>query len=228
MSTTSSSAPEFSAARRAAAACRSTAYISNRLLTAWQNLFLGAKLSEYHTGYRAFSRKVLETLPLLENSDDFVFDNEMLTQCVFFGFRIGEVSCPTSLLRRGVVDQLSPQRPLRTLASWAPPPSSSCSARGSVDSGSSIRKEAPGPRRAARRTGEEPTFALGMAGAAWLTGVAIHWNNGYYNPSALLLITAAIAVGMACLWRPSRAIESAVAGSCRPGPGGRNPDRAPC
>jgi glycosyltransferase involved in cell wall biosynthesis len=70
-------------------------YISNRLLTAWQNLFLGAKLSEYHTGYRAFSRKVLETLPLLENSDDFVFDNEMLTQCVFFGFRIGEVSCPT-------------------------------------------------------------------------------------------------------------------------------------
>jgi glycosyltransferase involved in cell wall biosynthesis len=70
-------------------------YVSNRLLTAWQNLFLGAKLSEYHTGYRAFSRKVLETLPLLENSDDFVFDNEMLTQCVFFGFRIGEVSCPT-------------------------------------------------------------------------------------------------------------------------------------
>jgi len=70
-------------------------YIANRLLTAWQNLFLGAKLSEYHTGYRAFSRKVLETLPLLENSDDFVFDNEMLTQCVYFGFRIGEVSCPT-------------------------------------------------------------------------------------------------------------------------------------
>jgi len=70
-------------------------YVSNRFLTAWQNLFLGAKLSEYHTGYRAFSRKVLETLPLLENSDDFVFDNEMLTQCVYFGFRIGEVSCPT-------------------------------------------------------------------------------------------------------------------------------------
>jgi hypothetical protein len=65
------------------------------VLTAWQNLFLGAKLSEYHTGYRAFSRKVLETLPLLENSDDFVFDNEMLTQCVYFGFRVGEVSCPT-------------------------------------------------------------------------------------------------------------------------------------
>jgi hypothetical protein len=70
-------------------------YVANRILTLWQNLFLGAKLSEYHTGYRAFSRKVLETLPLLENSDDFVFDNEMLTQCVYFGFRIGEVSCPT-------------------------------------------------------------------------------------------------------------------------------------
>jgi glycosyltransferase involved in cell wall biosynthesis len=70
-------------------------YVSNRALTLWQNLFLGAKLSEYHTGYRAFSRRVLETLPLLENSDDFVFDNEMLTQCVYFGFKIGEVSCPT-------------------------------------------------------------------------------------------------------------------------------------
>ena len=70
-------------------------YISNRLLTAFENLFLGAKLSEYHTGYRAFSRKVLKELPLLENSDDFVFDNQILAQCVYFGFRIGEVSCPT-------------------------------------------------------------------------------------------------------------------------------------
>ncbi len=70
-------------------------YIANRLLTAFQNLFLGAKLSEYHTGYRAFTREVLSTLPLLENSDDFVFDNEVLTQCVFFGYRIGEISCPT-------------------------------------------------------------------------------------------------------------------------------------
>ncbi len=70
-------------------------YISNRFLTAFENLLLGAKLSEYHTGYRAFSRKVLETLPLLENSRDFVFDNQMLAQCVYFGFRIGEVSCPT-------------------------------------------------------------------------------------------------------------------------------------
>jgi glycosyltransferase involved in cell wall biosynthesis len=71
-------------------------YVANRLLTACQNLFLGVKLSEYHTGYRGFSRQVLERLPLVENSDDFVFDSQMLTQCVHFGFRIGEVSCPTN------------------------------------------------------------------------------------------------------------------------------------
>jgi glycosyltransferase involved in cell wall biosynthesis len=70
-------------------------YVANRFLTAFENLFLGIKLSEYHSGYRAFSRKVLSELPLLENSDDFVFDNQMLAQCVNFGFRIGEVSCPT-------------------------------------------------------------------------------------------------------------------------------------
>ena len=70
-------------------------YIANRLLTAVENLCLGVRLSEYHTGYRAFSRKVLTELPLLENSDDFVFDNQMLAQCVHFGFLIGEVSCPT-------------------------------------------------------------------------------------------------------------------------------------
>ena len=70
-------------------------YVANRFLTAFENLFLGVKLSEYHTGYRAFSRKVLTELPLLENSDDFVFDNQMLAQCVYFGFSIGEVSCPT-------------------------------------------------------------------------------------------------------------------------------------
>ena len=70
-------------------------YVANRALTASQNLLLGAKLSEYHTGYRAFSRRVLDTLPLLENSDDFVFDNQMLTQCLYFNFRVGEVSCPT-------------------------------------------------------------------------------------------------------------------------------------
>jgi glycosyltransferase involved in cell wall biosynthesis len=70
-------------------------YVANRLLTAFENLFLEVKLSEYHTGYRAFSRKVLTDLPLLEDSDDFVFDNQMLAQCVHFGFHIGEVSCPT-------------------------------------------------------------------------------------------------------------------------------------
>jgi glycosyltransferase involved in cell wall biosynthesis len=70
-------------------------YVFNRLLTAFENLFLRIKISEYHSGYRAFSREVLTKLPLLENSDDFVFDNQMLAQCAFFGFRIGEVSCPT-------------------------------------------------------------------------------------------------------------------------------------
>jgi hypothetical protein len=61
----------------------------------FENLMIGQKLSEYHTGYRAWSRRVLETLPLRNNSDNFVFDNEMLVQAVYFGFRIGEVSCPT-------------------------------------------------------------------------------------------------------------------------------------
>ena len=70
-------------------------YVANRALTAIENALLGVKLSEYHTGYRAFSRKVLETLPLEENSDDFVFDNQMLAQAVAFGFRVGEISCPT-------------------------------------------------------------------------------------------------------------------------------------
>ena len=70
-------------------------YVFNRLLTAFQNLFLGVKLSEYHTGFRAFSRDLLQTLPLLENSDDFVFDNQMIAQAVIFGFKIGEISCPT-------------------------------------------------------------------------------------------------------------------------------------
>jgi glycosyltransferase involved in cell wall biosynthesis len=70
-------------------------YLSNRVLTAIQNLLLSAKLSEYHTGFRAFSRSVLEKLPLRENSDDFLFDNEMLSQAIYFGLNIGEVSCPT-------------------------------------------------------------------------------------------------------------------------------------
>ena len=70
-------------------------YISNRLLTFIQNILMGQKLSEYHTGYRAFSREILERLPLDKNSDDFVFDNEMLAQIVFAGYEIGEVTCPT-------------------------------------------------------------------------------------------------------------------------------------
>ncbi len=70
-------------------------YVSNRMLTFVQNILLNAKLSEYHTGYRAFSREVLEAMPLLANSDDFVFDNQVLTQAIAFGFRIGEISCPT-------------------------------------------------------------------------------------------------------------------------------------
>ncbi len=74
-------------------------YIANRLLTAFQNLFLGVKLSEYHTGYRAFSSELLQTLPLLENSDDFVFDNQMIAQAVMFGFNIGEISCPTKYFK---------------------------------------------------------------------------------------------------------------------------------
>jgi glycosyltransferase involved in cell wall biosynthesis len=74
-------------------------YIANRGLTAVQNLFLGVKLSEYHTGLRAFSRRLLETLPLLENSDDFVFDNQMIAQAVMFNFSIGEISCPTKYFK---------------------------------------------------------------------------------------------------------------------------------
>ncbi len=70
-------------------------YIANRGLTLFQNVLLGHKLSEYHTGYRAFSREILETLPLHHNSDDFVFDNQMLVQIIHAGFRIGEVTCPT-------------------------------------------------------------------------------------------------------------------------------------
>jgi glycosyltransferase involved in cell wall biosynthesis len=69
-------------------------YVANRLLTLTQNLMLGAKLSEYHTGFRAFKRDVLVTLPLLENSDDFVFDNQILAQCIVADYRIGEISCP--------------------------------------------------------------------------------------------------------------------------------------
>jgi glycosyltransferase involved in cell wall biosynthesis len=70
-------------------------YVANRFLTAFQNILMRQKLSEYHTGYRAFSREVLSTLPLEENTDDFIFDNEMLAQVSYFDYRIGEISCPT-------------------------------------------------------------------------------------------------------------------------------------
>ena len=71
-------------------------YISNRILTLIENMLVGQKLSEYHTGYRAFKKEVLSRMPLLENSDDFVFDNEVLVQATFFGYRIGEITAPSS------------------------------------------------------------------------------------------------------------------------------------
>lgn len=70
-------------------------YIANRFLTFVENVLIGAKLSEYHTGYRAFSRELLMRLPLKNNSDDFVFDNQMMAQIVWFGYTVAEVSCPT-------------------------------------------------------------------------------------------------------------------------------------
>jgi len=73
-------------------------YTANRFLTAAGNLLMGSKLSEFHTGYRAFSREMLVSLPLDANSDDFVFDNQLLAEAIWLGFRIGEVSCPTKYL----------------------------------------------------------------------------------------------------------------------------------
>jgi len=69
-------------------------YISNRILTLLQNIIIGAKLSEYHTGYRAYTRRVLQSIPWPNNSDDFVFDNQLLSQAIYAGFRIGEITCP--------------------------------------------------------------------------------------------------------------------------------------
>jgi hypothetical protein len=71
-------------------------YVANRFLTFTENILIGAKLSEYHTGYLSFSRELLLKLPLEENSDDFVFDNQMLAQIVWFSYMVAEVSCPTS------------------------------------------------------------------------------------------------------------------------------------
>ena len=76
-------------------------YIANRVLTLIQNIFLDYKLSEYHTGYRGFTRAVIEALPLERNSDDFVFDNQMLAQAIYKGFRIGEISCPAKYFPEG-------------------------------------------------------------------------------------------------------------------------------
>lgn len=73
-------------------------YVSNRFLTAFQNAMLSYKLSEYHTGYRAFSRKILTELPLDANSDNFIFDNQMLAQIIYAGYNIGEITCPTKYL----------------------------------------------------------------------------------------------------------------------------------
>jgi glycosyltransferase involved in cell wall biosynthesis len=70
-------------------------YVSNRMLTMFQNVLLGARLSEYHTGFRAYSRELLEALPLTDNSDDFLFDNQLVAQAILSGARIGEISCPT-------------------------------------------------------------------------------------------------------------------------------------
>ena len=74
-------------------------YISNRILTFIQNILLGQKLAEYHTGYRAFSKEILMKIPYKKNSDDFVFDNEMLAQIAFAGFEIGEITCPTKYFK---------------------------------------------------------------------------------------------------------------------------------
>ena len=86
-------------------------YFFNRLLTFTQNLLVGSKLSEFHTGYRAFSREVLDTLPLAANSDDFVFDNQMLVQALACGMRIGEISCPTKYFAEA--SQISFRRSVR-------------------------------------------------------------------------------------------------------------------
>jgi glycosyltransferase involved in cell wall biosynthesis len=76
-------------------------YVANRVLTLVQNIVIGHKLSEYHTGYRGFTRSVLEALPLQRNSDDFIFDNQMLSQVIYMGFRVGEISCPARYFPEG-------------------------------------------------------------------------------------------------------------------------------
>src|SRR5262249_34578008 len=103
-------------------------YVSNRALTAFQNLMIGASLSEYHTGFRAYGRGLLNALPLPVNSEDFVFDNQILAQAVLYGARIGEISCPARYfpeassigLRRSIVYGMGVLRTSVTyrLAKW--------------------------------------------------------------------------------------------------------------
>src|SRR5207244_10969467 len=76
-------------------------YVAKRFLTVVENFLLGAKRSEYHTGYRAFARSLLERVPIEQNSDDFVFDNQMLAQIIWLGWKIGEVTCPAKYLPEG-------------------------------------------------------------------------------------------------------------------------------
>ena len=125
-------------------------YVANRALTAAQNLLCGAKLSEYHTGYRAFTREVLEALPLLENSDDFVFDNQMLAQILLAGFEIGEVSCPAAYFEEA--SSINFQRSVKYGLACSPPRSRpSPTARASPACRSSTRRPPPRPRGAAAR-----------------------------------------------------------------------------
>ena len=123
-------------------------YLANRLLTATQNWLMGQKLSEYHTGYRAFARTVLETLPLDENSDDFVFDNQMLCQAIRAGFRIGEISCPTRYF----------------------PEASSINFRRSVTYGLGVLRCSIGYSRFLRPTDERPAIARSAPVAARRVG----------------------------------------------------------
>ena len=88
-------------------------YVSNRALTLAGNVLLGTKVSEFHTGYRAYSRELLERLPLADNSDDFVFDNEVLAETAWLGYRDRRSVVPDAVRGRRVVDQLLAQRPIR-------------------------------------------------------------------------------------------------------------------
>jgi glycosyltransferase involved in cell wall biosynthesis len=125
-------------------------YVANRAHTTFENVVCGAKLSEYHTGFRAYTRKLLETIPYDNNSDDFVFDNQLIVQALYFGFRVGEISCPTRYFaeassinfRRSVVYGVSV---LRTAMSYRLHDSASCRTGSSPNDVSDLRR-----RRVAR------------------------------------------------------------------------------